>query len=259
MKRIHLFEFEDLSWYPAWLRRCTTRLIMVMHRLLGTADKMAGLVAHMLKKTGIRTITDFCSGSGGPMPQVIEILHKEYGLKNVQLTLTDLYPDYSAAEAINQSGKNHIGYSTVPVDARSGGDEVEGLRTMVGSFHHMKPEEAKEILRSAIQSQAPILIFEISDNSMPTYLWWISIPINLLMTLCITPMVRPMSWQQLVFTYLIPIIPICFAWDGAVSNVRTYTHDDIDKLLTDIDSQTYSWEKGSIDGITKQLYLIGMP
>jgi len=32
MKRIHLFEFEDFSWFPNWLRVRMTRLIVVMHR-----------------------------------------------------------------------------------------------------------------------------------------------------------------------------------------------------------------------------------
>ena len=26
VKRIHLFEFEDFPWFPAWLRACLTRL-----------------------------------------------------------------------------------------------------------------------------------------------------------------------------------------------------------------------------------------
>jgi hypothetical protein len=63
-----------------------------------------------------------------------------------------------------------------------------------------------------------------------------------------------MSWQQLVFTYIIPIIQICFAWDGAVSNARTYTLSDLDKLLHGLETSTYRWEKGTIEGKTSQVY-----
>lgn len=65
MKRIHLFEFEDFAWFPGWLRRCMTRLITVMHDLLGTPEKVAGLTARALAKTGSSTILDLCSGSRG--------------------------------------------------------------------------------------------------------------------------------------------------------------------------------------------------
>jgi hypothetical protein len=77
--------------------------------------------------------------------------------------------------------------------------------------------------------------------------------------LFITPVVRPLTWQQLVFTYIIPIIPLCFAWDGAVSNARTYTLNDIDELLKDIEADDYKWEKGKIKGKTTKLYLLGLP
>ena len=130
---------------------------------------------------------------------------------------------------------------------------------MVGSFHHMKPMIARKILESAQKSRQPICIFEISDNSFPIFLWWVALPINFILTLFITPIVRPMTWQQIVFSYIIPIIPLCFAWDGAVSNARTYTLSDMDELLKDLESDDYHWEKGSFEGITKKLYLLGLP
>lgn len=236
-----------------------TRLIMAMHSLLGTDKKMAGLIADILQKTNTSTILDLCSGSGGPMPDVLEILQTEYGLKEVQLTLTDLYPDLKAAEKFNSEDGNSIQYLTEPVDATNVEDKIRGLRTMVGSFHHFPPQKAKEILVSAQEKGEPVCIFEISDNSQPIALWWIALPINFVITLFITPLVRPMSWHQIVFTYLMPIIPICFAWDGAVSNARTYTLSDLDELMEGLESENYTWEKDKIEGRTKQIYLIGYP
>lgn len=221
MKRIHLFEFEDFAWFPEWLRRCVTRLILVMHDLLGTSDKVADLIAKVLRESESSTILDLCSGSGGPMPDVLQILREKHGLHNINLILTDLYPDHKTAEVFNSQTENNINYLTTPVDATQLDGQLNGVRTMIGSFHHMKPQNAKKILSSVQESGEPICVFEISDNSTPIGLWWITFPVSFIMTFFITPMVRPMSWQQLVFTYIIPIIPICFAWDGAVSNART--------------------------------------
>ena len=109
------------------------------------------------------------------------------------------------------------------------------------------------------ESKEPICIYEISNNSHPTFLWWMEIPIIFIMALVITPFVRPLTWKQLIFTYLIPIIPLCFAWDGAVSNVRTYTLEDLDILLEGLESENYKWEKGKIKKKANKIYLLGIP
>ncbi|TYP95357.1 hypothetical protein LX73_0658 [Fodinibius salinus] len=259
MKRIHLFEFEDFAWFPDWLRRCIMRLIAVMHDLLGTSHKIAKLIANPLRDSYSSTILDLCSGSGGPMPEVLQILHDKYDMHNISLTLTDLYPDLKRADVLNSQDANNITYLTSPTNATQIDGEMSGFRTMIGSFHHMKPTEARKILASVQNNGLPIFIFEVSDNSTPIGLWWIVFPINFIMTFFITPMVRPMTWQQLIFTYIIPIVPICFGWDGAVSNARTYTLNDLDELLSDIESHNYKWEKGTIEGKTSQIYLLGLP
>lgn len=259
MKRIHLFEIEDLEWFPESFRRYLTRLILVMHRIIGTEEKVSALLADLIKDTDSTRIVDLCSGSGGPMPEVLLRLQEKYNLENISLTLTDLYPDLKTAEILNQGERNSMEYITTPINAAEVDENIKGIRTMISSFHHMKPDNARKILENAEKARQPILIFEISDNNPPVFLWWIAIPINFIMALFITPWVRPMSWKQLFFTYLIPIIPLCFAWDGAVSNARTYTLDDLDELLEGLSSESYKWEKGKIKGKTNQLYLIGKP
>lgn len=257
MKRIHLFEFEDFSWFPRFLRKCLTRYIQAIHRLLNTDQTLAELLVKVLPKRTQPQIIDLCSGSGGPMPDVLKIIRKQVGLENTRLLLTDLYPDLASAVIINKKN-DQISYLTEPVDASQLGDEHPGLRTMICSMHHMKPETVKSILRSAMENRQPILTYEISDNSFPKWIWWISIPINIIMVLFITPMVRPMSWQQVVFTYIIPLLPLIIAWDGAVSNARTYTLDDLDIILKDLKSDDYTWEKDAIPGKGgRKIYLMG--
>ncbi|MDW7691583.1 hypothetical protein R9C00_17450 [Flammeovirgaceae bacterium SG7u.111] len=167
-----------------------------------------------------------------------------------------MYPDQEGAKKINDE-KGNIHYKTEPVDATDVDKSLKGLRTMVSGFHHLKPKQAKQVLQSASDSKQPICIFEISDNSHPKAIWWLATPFNLITCLFVTLLARPITWQQLVFTYLIPIIPIAFAWDGAVSNARTYTLDDLDLLLKDVDSEGYTWKKGIVKGKSKKIYLIG--
>lgn len=235
------------------------RLIVVMHDLFEVHKDLAPLIYKALKYSETQNIVDLCSGSGGPMYKLYEILKDKYEIKNLSLIFTDLYPDFKLAYKINYSKSSQLTYITQPVNATDIDPSLKGVRTIVSSFHHMKPEIARHILEDAKQNRQPICIFEISDNSAPYLIRWIGLPINFLMTFFITPLARPLTWQQLIFTYLIPIIPLCFAWDGAVSNARTYSIGDLDILLDGLESDFYKWEKGTISGKIKKLYLLGYP
>ncbi len=258
MKRIHLFEFEDFRWFPGWLRECMTQYIIAVHKMLHTSDDLIELIQKALRHTNSKHIYDLCSGSGGPMKQVFEYL-KEID-SDIQLTLSDLYPHNKAIREINNGLGTGLNYQVDPQDATKIDPQKKGVRTMICSFHHMKPKMAKQILTSAMDSKQPFLAYEISDNSFPKWIWWIAFPINIITVLLITLKVRPMSWQQVVFTYLIPVLPVVIAWDGSVSNARTYTLQDMDQLLDGLQSESYEWKTGTIKGkLGNKLYLMGKP
>ncbi|MET4075882.1 hypothetical protein [Hymenobacter sp. UYCo722] len=259
MKRIHLFELEDFAWFPNWIRICLTRLIVVMHKFLGSPADLVQLLSRALAHSERAAIVDLCSGSGGPMLEVYRTLKQQPGLTRLMLILTDLYPNRTLAAAIQGQADAALRYETHSVDAAEVGSELRGVRTLVCSFHHMRPGVARRILQDAKEQQQPICVYEISDNSFPIGLWWVTLPLNFLMAFFITPFARPVTAKQLFFTYAVPIIPLCFAWDGAVSNARTYTLGDMATLLEGLHSDEYTWETGLISGKAKKLYLLGLP
>lgn len=260
MKRIHLFEFEDFAWFPRWLREGLTNYLAAMHELLRTDKLIAPLVMRALKTAKQAAIVDLCSGGGGPMLAVARELRTT--LPHLKLTLTDLFPNREAVAAINGMNDAHTRYESAAVDAGDVGRSHEGVRTMICSLHHMRPPVARRILSDALQKRQPLCVFEVSDNAAPIWLWWLTIPVGILTTLVCTPLVRPLTAKQLFFTYIIPIFPLLIAWDGAISNMRTYTPDDMRELLDGLDSPDYDWEVGRL---TKprypgtMLYLLGLP
>ena len=259
MKRIHLFELEDFAWFPNWIRIGVTRLIVVMHEFLGSSTDLVQLLRRALAHSESMAIVDLCSGSGGPMLTVYKTLKKQPGLEGLKLTLTDLYPNMALAAAIEDAADTALRYETQPTNAADVAPELRGVRTLIGSFHHMRPGIARRILQDAKEKQQAICVYEISDNSFPISLWWVALPLNFLMALFITPFARPVTVKQLFFTYILPIIPLCFAWDGAVSNARIYTLHDMATLLEGLHSEGYTWETGLISGKAKKLYLLGLP
>lgn len=257
MKRIQLVEIEDLQWFPSWIRDCMTYLINVMHKFLDTKKDLAGLLKQVIDKTGTTEILDLCSGAGGPIIDSVNLLKKD---QDLTLTLTDLYPNKKFAQQVNSDTDKSVSYLESSVNAEHVKKGMKGIRTMVCSLHHMKPETVENILTNAQQAKEGFCAIEISDNSFPKWIWWLSIPFSFITCLVITPMARPLTAQQLIFTYLIPIIPLCFAWDGAVSNARTYTMDDIEIILSKIRKSEYTWEPGVLKGKrSKKMYLLGYP
>lgn len=132
-----------------------------------------------LKENNLKQIVDLGSGSGGCMPDVLEQLHQTDGLQHVQLLMTDLYPNKKIIEKFAADGKPKISYHHSSVNATDLSQVPAGLKTMVNSFHHMPPKEARKILATAKENNEPILIYEMAENKMPLWLWWLLLPISL--------------------------------------------------------------------------------
>ena len=261
MKRLNLFEFEDHPAFPSWLRDAMTRYIQTFHRVMKTPPAVADLATRALAFASEKRVIDLCSGAGGPMLDVIGVLRSRAGLADVELCLSDLYPNQAAADHVAALGDPRIRYERESVDATQVGSR-RGVRTLIGSFHHLPIDAARSVLLDAARARQPLLVFELSDNSAPRVLWWAAIPVAFLMVALLTPLIRPLSLRQLALTYVIPLIPLFAAWDGAASNARTYTPDDVRELLAGHDTPGYRFEIGShrvghLPG--KCSYVLGFP
>jgi len=264
MKRIQLFEFEDFQWFPAVIRNSMTNLIVVFHKMMGSSQTLAIIFEELSAKLTFDQIVDMGSGAGGAMPEAIRILNEKNSNSPVDLLLTDLHPNSKFIHSINAKNTPHLKYQKNSLDATQLANTPDGLKTMIASFHHMPPTQAKAILQSAQENKQAIFIYELAENNIPTIIWWLLLPLSLtilfIMCLFMTPFVRPMTWQQIIFTYLIPIIPICYAWDGQASLVRTYTFQDLEQIITDIQTPDYRWEMQvakNVKGKKAGYYLLG--
>ncbi len=265
MKRVQLFEFEDQKWFPDSMRIALTKLIAVIHKWMGMGDLLAGLIKKALHKSKAEQIVDLGSGAGGSMPQVVEALGRDDNSAQIKMILTDLYPNKEAIKMIKELDNPMLEYHENSVDATHLENAPDGLKTMVNSFHHMPPEYARKILKSAHDSKQSILIYEMAENKIPLVAWWLFLPVSLLiliiMVLIMTPFVRPLTFQQLFFTYIIPVIPIFYAWDGQASLPRIYALSDFEELTEGL-NDNYHWEVAPAkrsNGKQMGYYVLGTP
>ncbi|MBZ5608384.1 MAG: hypothetical protein LAP38_09005 [Acidobacteriia bacterium] len=212
----------------------------------------ADRIAKLLSKDDVAEIVDLGSGAGGPVVRVLKELEAR-GLR-VRVTLTDLFPNANAARE-----SPSIRYWPEPVDATHVPSALTGTRTMFAAFHHFRPDAARRILRDALEHRRAICIFEATSRTPAAIASALLIP---LLVLVLTPVVRPVSWVQILFTYLVPILPLLIFWDGLVSQLRTYSVEELEEFTRDLQSPDYRWEAGLIEiprlpaGVP---YLIGRP
>ncbi|MEN0004417.1 MAG: hypothetical protein AAF798_09745 [Bacteroidota bacterium] len=267
VKRLELFEFEDFSWLPNTIRAGVTRIIRVLHRLMGTSDTLENVILNTYEKTSFKQIVDLGSGAGGPMIDTVQKINRSNYLDHpLELLLSDKYPDHEIVQHINEAKISNIRYHKHPVDALAIGNAPVGLKTMIASFHHMSPTMAHQILQAAEHNREPLLIYELAENNVPFLVWLLLLPISwtilILMALFMTPFSRPLTLTQVVFTYIIPIIPIVYAWDGQASIMRTYTFEDIKTLIGTQTSEDYHWEVSEArkeNGKKAGYYVLGYP
>jgi hypothetical protein len=225
MKRRQLFELEDQSWFPATIRDLATDYLHFVQAALALHRPMVPIVAELLSASGSSHIVDLCSGGAGPLPQLLQEL-ADRGIK-ATATLTDLFPNVSAFDRVVRGANGSIAFVAQSVDARAVPSELKGLRTIFNGFHHFKPEDAAAILRDAARSRQPIAIFEVSQRRLLTLLPVLLMPLAVWLA---TPFVRPFRWKRLLYTYLVPLVPLTCLWDGIVSQLRAYTPAELEAL-----------------------------
>jgi hypothetical protein len=253
--RLHLFELEDQPWFPASIRDSATDYLRFMETRFQLHKPMLPLLRAALNESGSTRIVDLCSGAGGPILALQSALAAE-GFA-IPVHLTDRYPNLEAFQQLSALHPGNIQYSASAVDATQVPVELKGLRTIFNAFHHFAPAAARAVLASATAAKQPIAIFEIPERSLSTILPLLLTPLFVAIA---TPWIRPFRWSRLLWTYLVPLVPLTICWDGIVSQLRAYSVPELQELTQGLD--TYDWQAGQVEiGTTpgSLTYLLGTP
>ena len=255
MKRIHLFEFEDFTWFPDIIRKGITDYIQFLANSGNIYTRIIPLIKKGIEKSSTGRIIDICSGVGGGFQKINEQLKHEN--VQTQIILTDKYPNIPAF-VHTQKMSNNVEFVESSVDATRIPSWLGGFRTQFVSFHHFRPEQAKRILADAANKNEPIGIFEYTERSLSNFLGCLMAP---LFVMLLTPFIRPLSFKKLFFTYIIPAIPFFTMWDGIVSILRTYSVKEMKAMTESLARDGYEWEVGRVTarGPFNVLYLMGYP
>lgn len=261
MRRVHLFEFTDLPWYPQTFRRIQTDYLQFAATRGSGQKSLVPLITKAMQQANTTQIVDLCSGGSGPWVQLQEQL-AQAGWP-VTIKLTDRYPNPDSVQRWSGASREGIEYLSEPVDATNVPPHLTGMRTLFEGFHHFGPDQARSILRDAAEQQAPLGIFEASLKppfALPLLL------LSPLMTLAgyvlMTPFIKPRTCSRFFWTYLVPVVPLATCWDGIISLLRVYSPQELRELTASLNHNGYTWEIGQASTGTPiflYTYLIGYP
>ncbi|TVQ29156.1 MAG: class I SAM-dependent methyltransferase [Wenzhouxiangella sp.] len=240
MRRLQLFEFNEVSWLPDCLRALITDYLVCLNRLTRAFFLRLPLLAQAMRHSSRPDrVIDLCSGSGGPWHHLAARLDRMFP-HAIKVILTDLYPDNRREPAT--IGPRQLQFLPDPIDATNPQHQVEGLQTLFNAFHQFPPDRARQVLGRAVTQHQPIAVMELLQRR------WAMLPLILLtplMVLVLTPFIRPFRWSRLALTYLVPIAPVLITWDSLVSWLRCYRPDELLDMARSLDAAHYHWEAGS--------------
>ncbi|KAI0400273.1 hypothetical protein F4802DRAFT_502680 [Xylaria palmicola] len=242
--RLHLFEIDDQSWFPAFLRAYVqaglTHLWTMRLPLLQPCSPATWVADILRRELGASVPSyayiDFCAGAGGPTPHIERALNRQLGAGGVEFVLTDLHPNVESWDRAARASA-HLTYVPTPVDAaaappdliarhRSGGKGVFRLFNL--AFHHFDDELARAILKNTVETSDGFGIFELQSRDFSAFVSCILFGVFILL---IAPLLYWWSPQVLFFVYVVPIVPFVLVFDGLVSSLRTRTADEVEVLL----------------------------
>lgn len=256
MKRIHFIEIEDEPWCPVSIRDAATDYLQFVIEKANPYQAALAKLQNALESTNQTNIVDLCSGGGGAWGNLVPALKMENS--KIKVHLTDKYPNLEAFEKLQKSFPHNLDFSTNEIDATQVPKELTGFRTLFSSFHHFRPEDARNILKDAVSNNEGIAIFEATQRKFFPILAMLLVP---LIVLLVTPFIRPFRFSRIFWTYFVPLVPLLVVFDGVVSCLRTYTTTEL-QALTEGLSENYQWETGEIPvkgSIVPITYLIGYP
>lgn len=256
MKRVHAFEFGDLSWFPKNFRNYGTDYLQFAANILDLYKYIIPIIKKGIESSTTVTIVDIGSGGGGGLLKIARHLKKS--IPKFKIILSDYHPNIDAFNKTMAEQPEVFEYIKESVNALAVPKDLKGFRTQFASLHHFKPKDAKAILQSAVDDKQSIGIFEPLQRDVKHIFQMLLSPISVLL---LTPFIKPFKLDRIIFTYLIPILPLITVWDGVVSVMRTYTVKELKQMISEINNnESFNWDVGVAKGKQNEIiYLLGTP
>lgn len=225
MRRKQITQIINIPWFPIFLKALIAEFLSWFVVKVNATKPFVPVIEDVLDKTNHKKIINIEFGIGAGIETVKKFLKDDVIVDSIHFT------------KFNTSEK--------------------GVYLFVNSFHQLNSKKAKRILQNIIDSGNPIVVVEGNNDS----LWQIVgmtviVPLTVLLTAFF---VKPFRISRIIFTYLLPILPIVIVIDGCIALLKLYNPTDLLELTKYLESNDYEWKAGKNDNGRggKIMYLTG--
>jgi hypothetical protein len=227
MKRKQVFQFSNQNWYPSFLKRDMYEFMTWFVGKVNAAKPFLPVISEGLQHAPVKQIINIDSKIGAGFETVKDLITEKPEVLNLPI------------ENFQTSNS--------------------GLYLFVNSFHQLKPEHARNYLQEIAKSRNAVVVVEGNNDSL-----WQVVGMTVFVPLAVilsAPFVRPFRLTRLLFTYLIPILPMVTMLDGFLALFKLYNPNDLNELVSEIPEKNYTWKSAKADNGRggKIMYLIGWP
>jgi hypothetical protein len=227
MKRKQVFQFSNQKWYPSFLKRDMYEFMSWFVGKVNAAKPFLPVLEEVIGNTQTKIIINIDSKIGAGIETVLPLL-----------------PD--GTEVIN-------------VELEKFSTHNKGMYTFINSFHQLDEKKATYYLTQIADSGNSVAVLEGNNDSLWQVVGMtIFVPLTVIIS---APFVQPFRITRLIFTYLIPILPVITMLDGFLALFKLYNPNDLNELVSTIPVKNYTWKSGKADNGRggKIIYLMGYP
>ncbi len=239
MSRLHLFEFNDSSWCPGFVR---DSVVEVLGRVIAGGDipeSAAPVLARFISRAGIKRMLDLGSGTGLTTAAIVRAADDLGQDSMPEVILSDLMGGREAG-GVAEICNGHCRFWPDPVNAMAVDPAIaHDGRSFFCVFHHFRPDEAIKVITAAVDSGKAVIIMEPFPRN-PLYLRVLYLP-SLFAYLLNPFRTRRHRLLKFVFTFLVPLLPFIGLWDGLVSTTRIYDEEQL-RAMAVAAGPDYRWE-----------------
>ncbi|MBK7807157.1 MAG: hypothetical protein IPJ51_12750 [Saprospiraceae bacterium] len=227
MKRKQVFQFSNQKWYPSFLKRDMYEFMSWFVGKVNAAKPFLPVLEEVIGNTQTKTIINIDSKIGAGIETLLPLLPEGSEIINIEL------------EKFSTHNK--------------------GMYTFINSFHQLDEKKAAYYLTQIANSGNSVAVLEGNNDSLWQVVGMtIFVPLTVILS---APFVQPFRITRLIFTYLIPILPVVTMLDGFLALFKLYNPNDLNELVSTIPVKNYVWKSGKADNGRggKIIYLMGYP
>ncbi|MEZ4796094.1 MAG: hypothetical protein R2785_02885 [Flavobacteriaceae bacterium] len=225
MKRKQITQIINVGWFPKFLKSLIAEFLSWFVAKVNATKPFIPVIEDILNKTNHKRIINIEFNVGAGIETVKPFLKDDVTVDSIHIS------NFNTSE--------------------------KGVYLFVNSFHQLNSEKAKKILQDIVDSGNPLVVVEGNNDS----LWQIVgmtvfVPLTVLLTAFF---VMPFRISRIIFTYLIPILPIIIVIDGCIALLKLYNPTDLLELTSSLERNNYDWKAGKNDNGRggKIMYLTG--